>query len=197
MTARSRRPGWRPYAADRRAARRASRPAPPTSARGAVLPVRPLPADREQPARRSGRESPGHLERLAGAVLGQQVHDQHQHRDELLAGGGRPTSRSCTSRCSIWSIMRARTAGAWRGSMYGARGFVIHHNTDVGDMPRRSTASGPGIWPLGGAWLALHFWDHYDFTRDAGFLRGARLSGHEGGRRVPARLTWSRMRRAS
>ena len=40
-----------------------------------------------------------------------------------------------------------------------------------GGMRRRSTASVPGIWPFGGAWLALHFWDHYDFTRDREFLR--------------------------
>ena len=37
----------------------------------------------------------GDLERSGQAALGQQVHDQHQHRDELLAGRGRRTSRSC------------------------------------------------------------------------------------------------------
>ena len=76
-------------------------------------------------------EPAGHLERLARAAVGQQVHDQHQHRDELLAGGGRRTSPSCTSRCSIWSTARARTAGASRRTLYGARGFVMHHNTDL------------------------------------------------------------------
>jgi alpha-L-fucosidase 2 len=54
--------------------------------------------------------------------------------------------------------------------LYGARGFVIHHNTDLWghavpiDQPRS------GLWPMGGAWLALHFWDRYDYTRDRGFL---------------------------
>jgi alpha-L-fucosidase 2 len=54
--------------------------------------------------------------------------------------------------------------------LYGARGFVIHHNTDLWghavpiDQPRS------GLWPMGGAWLALHFWDHYDYTRDRSFL---------------------------
>jgi alpha-L-fucosidase 2 len=53
---------------------------------------------------------------------------------------------------------------------YGARGFVIHHNTDIwGDaVPIDGVPS--GIWPSGGVWLALHFWDHYDFTRDRKFL---------------------------
>src|SRR6185437_13203541 len=53
---------------------------------------------------------------------------------------------------------------------YKARGFVLHHNTDAwGDaIPIDGVPS--GIWPMGGAWLALHFWDHYDFTRDRAFL---------------------------
>ncbi len=56
-------------------------------------------------------------------------------------------------------------------TLYGARGFVLHHNTDLWghavpiDQPRS------GLWPMGGAWLALHFWDHYDYTRDTRFLR--------------------------
>ena len=55
-------------------------------------------------------------------------------------------------------------------SYYGARGFVIHHNTDLwGDaVPIDGVPS--GIWPTGGVWLSLHFWDHYDFTRDRKFL---------------------------
>jgi alpha-L-fucosidase 2 len=55
--------------------------------------------------------------------------------------------------------------------LYGAGGFVFHHNIDLWghavpiDQPRS------GLWPMGGAWLSLHFWDHYDFTRDEAFLR--------------------------
>ena len=54
--------------------------------------------------------------------------------------------------------------------LYGARGFVLHHNTDIwGDaVPIDGVKS--GVWPMGGAWLSLHFWDHYDFTRDRRFL---------------------------
>jgi alpha-L-fucosidase 2 len=53
---------------------------------------------------------------------------------------------------------------------YNARGFVMHHNTDLwGDaIPIDGVPS--GIWPMGAAWLSLHFWDHYDFTRDKTFL---------------------------
>jgi alpha-L-fucosidase 2 len=57
--------------------------------------------------------------------------------------------------------------------MYGARGWMAHHNTDLW----RATApiDGPqwGMWPCGGAWLALHLWDRYDFGRDRAFLARA------------------------
>jgi alpha-L-fucosidase 2 len=54
--------------------------------------------------------------------------------------------------------------------MYNARGWVAHHNTDLW----RATApiDGPqyGMWPTGGAWLCLHLWEHYRFSRDKQFL---------------------------
>ena len=60
----------------------------------------------------------------------------------------------------------ARTAK----TMYGARGWVTHHNTDLW----RGTApiDGPawGMWPSGGAWLCLHLWDHYQFNGDKNYL---------------------------
>jgi alpha-L-fucosidase 2 len=55
-------------------------------------------------------------------------------------------------------------------AMYGAGGFVIHHNTDLWGHAVPIDGSRYGIWPMGGAWLSLHLWDHYDFTRDRGFL---------------------------
>jgi len=55
-------------------------------------------------------------------------------------------------------------------TMYGARGFVIHHNTDAWGHAGPIDGVRSGIWPAGGAWLALHFWDHYDFTHDREFL---------------------------
>jgi alpha-L-fucosidase 2 len=56
-------------------------------------------------------------------------------------------------------------------TMYGARGFVIHHNTDAWGHAGPIDGVKSGIWPSGGAWLSLHFWDHYDFTRNREFLR--------------------------
>ena len=52
----------------------------------ALLSVRTLPAHLELASGLTAGESPGRLERSDEAALGKQVHDQHQHRDELLAG---------------------------------------------------------------------------------------------------------------
>jgi alpha-L-fucosidase 2 len=51
----------------------------------------------------------------------------------------------------------------------GARGWVVHHNTDLwrGAAPINNV---DGFWPTGGAWLCHHLWDHYLFTGDKDFL---------------------------
>jgi len=54
---------------------------------------------------------------------------------------------------------------------YGARGFVIHHNTDIWGDAHPIDGVPYGIWPMGGAWLTLHAWDHYAFSGDKNFLR--------------------------
>jgi alpha-L-fucosidase 2 len=53
---------------------------------------------------------------------------------------------------------------------YGARGWVLHHNTDLWRGTAPINASDHGIWVTGGAWLCHHLWDHYRFTCDKGFL---------------------------
>ena len=55
--------------------------------------------------------------------------------------------------------------------MYGAEGWVLHHNTDqwriTGPVDRAQT----GLWPVGAAWLCRHLWEHYLYTQDKDFLR--------------------------
>ena len=54
---------------------------------------------------------------------------------------------------------------------YKCRGFVAHHNTDLwrGSAPVDTAIH--GLWPMGGAWLSRHIWEHYDFSRDIDYLR--------------------------
>ena len=54
--------------------------------------------------------------------------------------------------------------------MYGAQGFVIHHNTDLWGAAVPIDKVQAGLWAMGGVWLSLHLWDHYDFTQDKDFL---------------------------
>ncbi|MFT3870854.1 MAG: glycoside hydrolase N-terminal domain-containing protein [Nibricoccus sp.] len=53
---------------------------------------------------------------------------------------------------------------------YGARGWVLHHNTDLWRGTAPINASNHGIWPTGGAWLCRHLWEHYLFTGNREFL---------------------------
>jgi alpha-L-fucosidase 2 len=55
-------------------------------------------------------------------------------------------------------------------TMYGARGWVAHHNTDLWRNTAPVDQPPSGMWPTGGAWLCTHLWDHYLFTGDRDFL---------------------------
>lgn len=56
--------------------------------------------------------------------------------------------------------------------MYGCRGWVAHHNTDIwGDTAPQDMWMPGTIWPMGAAWLCLHIWEHYEFTNDLEFLK--------------------------
>ena len=56
-------------------------------------------------------------------------------------------------------------------NMYGAKGWAMHHVTDI--YGRTSLNADPqwGTSPLAGAWMALTMYDHYDYTRDEKYLR--------------------------
>jgi alpha-L-fucosidase 2 len=53
---------------------------------------------------------------------------------------------------------------------YDAKGWVLHHNTDLWNGTTPINASNHGIWVTGGAWLSQHLWEHYLFTADKEFL---------------------------
>jgi alpha-L-fucosidase 2 len=65
------------------------------------------------------------------------------------------------------SITGARTAR----EMYGAGGWVAHHNTDLWRATAPIDIPDSGMWPGGGAWLCLHLWDHYEYSGDRKYLQ--------------------------
>ena len=65
------------------------------------------------------------------------------------------------------SVTGAETAR----KMYGCRGWMAHHNTDIWRIAGPVDGAFWGMFPNGGAWLATHLWEHYLFTLDQDFLR--------------------------
>ncbi|KAK4766397.1 hypothetical protein SAY87_008039 [Trapa incisa] len=54
---------------------------------------------------------------------------------------------------------------------YGADGWVAHQVSDI--WAKTSPDQGDAvwaIWPMGGAWLCTHLWEHYTYTMDTDFL---------------------------
>ena len=55
--------------------------------------------------------------------------------------------------------------------MYGARGWTLHHNTDIWRSTGAVDYHSCAVWPTCNAWFCSHLWEHYLFTGDKQFLR--------------------------
>ncbi len=55
-------------------------------------------------------------------------------------------------------------------NMYGCRGWMLHHNTDLWRMTGAVDKAYSGMWPTCNAWLCQHLWEHYLYTGDKEFL---------------------------
>ncbi|MET0497153.1 MAG: glycoside hydrolase family 95 protein [Steroidobacteraceae bacterium] len=65
----------------------------------------------------------------------------------------------------------SQTGAAVAREMYGARGWVAHHNTDLWRAVTPIDGAQYSLWPMGGVWLLQNLWDHWEFTGDTGSLR--------------------------
>jgi alpha-L-fucosidase 2 len=54
--------------------------------------------------------------------------------------------------------------------MYGARGWMAHHNTDIWRINGSVDGAFWGAWSNGGGWLSQHLWEHYLYSGDKQFL---------------------------
>lgn len=64
------------------------------------------------------------------------------------------------------------TGASTAKTMFNCNGWTTNHNVDL--WRYSSTVQGSsewGFWPMGGAWMCQHLWEHYDFTRDKNFLK--------------------------
>ncbi|WP_035652213.1 glycoside hydrolase N-terminal domain-containing protein [Flavobacterium sp. ASV13] len=55
--------------------------------------------------------------------------------------------------------------------MYGARGWMAHHNTDIWRINGAVDGATWGVWNAGGGWLSQHLWEHYLYTGDKDYLQ--------------------------
>ena len=72
----------------------------------------------------------------------------------------------------LFSMIRdlSQTGAKTAQTMYGCRGWVAHHNTDLWRIAGPVDGTTWGMFPTGGAWLTTHIWQHYLFTGDKQFL---------------------------
>jgi len=54
---------------------------------------------------------------------------------------------------------------------YGARGWVLHQNTDIWRVAAPMDGPTWGTFTVGGAWLTTQLWEHYLFTLDTNYLK--------------------------
>lgn len=55
--------------------------------------------------------------------------------------------------------------------MYGCRGWVAHHNTDIWRCTGVVDGVFYGAWPNGGGWLSTHLWQRYLYNGDKAYLK--------------------------
>ncbi len=54
--------------------------------------------------------------------------------------------------------------------MYGTRGWMAHHNTDIWRATGAIDGAFWGNWSAGGGWTSQHLWEHYMYSGDKKFL---------------------------
>lgn len=64
----------------------------------------------------------------------------------------------------------SKTGSEAAKKMYQSRGWVVHHNTDLWRITGPVDGAYYGLWPMGGAWLTQHLWQHYLYSGDRSFL---------------------------
>lgn len=65
----------------------------------------------------------------------------------------------------------AHTGAATAQTVYGAQGWVCHHNTDLWRASGPVDAAFYGMWPNGGGWLSTHLWERFLFSGDTCYLK--------------------------
>lgn len=73
----------------------------------------------------------------------------------------------------LFSLIKdvSETGAETAKTMYGARGWVLHHNTDIWRVTGGIDKAASGMWPSGEAWLCRSLWERYLYSGDKDFLK--------------------------
>lgn len=97
------------------------------------------------------------------------VHNECQRRNELLACRGYQFDEMHEPFLQMIRELYENGQEAAR-EMYGCRGWVLHHNTDLWRMNGAVDKAYCGTWPTCNAWLCHHLWERYLYSGDKDFL---------------------------
>ena len=163
-----------------------------SAARRAAVPVRALSADRLVAAGHAAGQPAGHLERPVRPPWSSNwtinINTQMNYWPAEVAN----LAECHQPLFDLIADLSAPAAGRPRSTMAAAAGWRTTTPT-CGGRARRSGDYGRGdpvwaSWPMGGAWLCQHLWEHYAFGGDRQVPARARLPADARRRRVLPRL---------
>lgn len=67
-------------------------------------------------------------------------------------------------------ISEVAVTGRESAAMYGCRGWMLHHNTDIWRSTGGVDGAAYAAWPTCNAWFCQHLWDRYLFSGDRQYL---------------------------
>ncbi|MDY3074882.1 MAG: glycoside hydrolase family 95 protein, partial [Prevotella sp.] len=69
-----------------------------------------------------------------------------------------------------WKIAQSETGQKTAKGMYGARGWTLHHNTDIWRATGAVDYASCSVWPTCNAWFCSHLWERFLFSGDYRYL---------------------------
>ena len=108
-------------------------------------------------------------EQHAHSALWQQLHAQHQRRDEPLAYPDTICRVPEPFESQIRSCQTGSAVAAEK--IYGLPGWCLHHNSDILGVAIRPAVVPGAYWPVGGGWVRRKIMEHYRFSGDNAYLK--------------------------
>ncbi|KAL5561325.1 hypothetical protein UlMin_031072 [Ulmus minor] len=80
--------------------------------------------------------------------------------------------RECQEPLFVYTSYLSENGSKTAKVNYEASGWVVHQVSDIWakTSPDRGEAVW-ALWPMGGAWLVTHLWEHFNYTMDKDFLK--------------------------